>query len=87
MSSRILVEDMGGPDSLVAALGSDFKVSNNRMQAKALSTNQNGGGLTVVRQAELGVALLLISIKKVNGLWDVQVEQLDKVQYPVRAIS
>jgi len=52
MSSRILMEEMGGPESLMAALGSDFKVSINRMHAKRCQRIKMVVGLTKVRQSE-----------------------------------
>ena len=52
MSSRILVEEMGGPESLMAALGSDFKVSVNRMQAERCQRIKMEVGLTKVRLFE-----------------------------------
>jgi hypothetical protein len=52
MSSRILMEEMGGPESLMAALGSDFKVSINRMQAGRCQRIKMEVGLTEVRLVE-----------------------------------
>jgi hypothetical protein len=52
MSSRILVEEMGGLESLMAALGSDFKVSINRMQAERCQRIKMEVGLTKVRLFE-----------------------------------
>ena len=49
MSSRILMEEMGGPESLMAALGSDFKVSINRMHAERCQRIKMEVGLTKVR--------------------------------------
>ena len=66
------MEIMGGPESLMAALGSNFKVSS-RMHAERCQRIKMEVDLTKVRQRANKIALNLISIKKVVRLWDVQV--------------
>jgi hypothetical protein len=46
------MEEMDGPESLVAALGSDLKVSGDRMQAERCQRIKMEVGLTEVRLVE-----------------------------------